>query len=233
MTALPIVTTPSKNTKRLPSHRSRSERFGSNVEDCVRSAADSAPPSGAPPPRIGLRPPSGGRRGDRPKGGRGWALALGIFALLLFASGCGDSRRPTGDGPTPSSQFAGGATSTETGPSVRAANQQELALIAPVAAGQKLEGFDVVEVRGVTDGGLDVVLRKGAARIVLTVALLQQGGPEPPASTDRYAVFYSLRGAEPADAERAAKALANVLGTHRETPPPPGLGPFVPRPLSL
>ncbi|MFO0588306.1 MAG: hypothetical protein U0441_12230 [Polyangiaceae bacterium] len=156
-----------------------------------------------------------------------------LIALAPFASGCGDSRRPTGDGPTPSSQFAGGATTSESGAPARAANKEELALIAPVAAGQTLEGFDVVDVRGVTDGGLDVVLRKGSARIVLTVALLGKGGPEPPASTDRYAVFYSLRGAEPADGERAAKALANVLGTHRDSPPPPGMGPFVPRPLSL
>ncbi len=31
-----------------------------DVEDGFRSAADAAPPSGAPPPRNGLRPPSEG-----------------------------------------------------------------------------------------------------------------------------------------------------------------------------
>jgi hypothetical protein len=36
-----------------------------NVEDYVRSATDSAPPGGAPPPRTGLRPPNGGPRDVR------------------------------------------------------------------------------------------------------------------------------------------------------------------------
>ena len=50
-------------------------RRTNNVEDCVRSAADSAPPSGAPPPRNGLRPPSEGTKKARGAPYEGGALA--------------------------------------------------------------------------------------------------------------------------------------------------------------
>ena len=108
-----------------------------------------------------------------------------------------------------------------------------MALLSPLAPGAKLGDFELVELHGVDGGVIEIACRKGSARIVLTVGLLASGGPSPPASTDRYAVFYSLRGAAPEDGERVAKALAAVLEANRAVPPPPGLGPFVPRPVSL
>lgn len=164
------------------------------------------------------------------------SLALGLIAGLAFfaTGGCGDSRRPTGEGPSPTNRFpAENTASAQPNAPARPPTNQELAVIAPLTTGTKISDFDVVEIRGVTEGGLDLVVRKGAARIVLTVALLAQGGPPPPASTDRYAIFYSLRGAEPADGERVAKALAAVLEANKAAPPPPGMGAFVPRPVSL
>ena len=75
-------------------------RRTNNVEDCVRSAADSAPPSGAPPPRNGLRPPSEGTKKARGapyeegapplaivplfEGRRGHPVVLGARALARY-----------------------------------------------------------------------------------------------------------------------------------------------------
>ncbi len=162
------------------------------------------------------------------------ALVITSAVSLFASSGCRDaplsgSAGPQGSGVLrPASEGSSGA---ETPP--RPANPGELALLAPVVPGGKLGDFEVTEVLGVEGGVLAIVCKKGPARIVLTVGLLASGGPSPPASTDRYAVFYSLRGATPEDGERVAKALAAVLEANRTVPPPPGLGPFVPRPVSL
>jgi hypothetical protein len=152
-------------------------------------------------------------------------------AAILFvasAAGCNDGPPP----PDPTMCHSPGNTLPgASDPPPRPANAAELALLAPVAPGQKLSDFDVREVRG--DRGLiDVVCEKGAARVVLSVALFAKDGPTPPASTSRYAVFYSVRGATPEEAERLASALAAVLDKST-APVPAGLGPFVPRPLSL
>ncbi|MFO0593332.1 MAG: cyclic nucleotide-binding domain-containing protein [Polyangiaceae bacterium] len=52
-----------------------------NVEDYARSAANSAPPSGAPPPRTGLRPPSGGLSKVEPQ--LHLHLAIGVLTVGL------------------------------------------------------------------------------------------------------------------------------------------------------
>jgi hypothetical protein len=161
------------------------------------------------------------------------ALAVVLVSLFAFA-GCKDAPSAGGTGPQASGVRAPdptGSAGDDRPP--RPPNPAELALIAPLDKGAKLADFEVAEVHGVDRGVLEIVCQKGAARIVLSVALLAEGGPSPPASTDRYAVFYSLRGAAPEDGERVAKALVTVLEAHRTVPPPPGLGPFVPRPVSL
>ncbi len=168
---------------------------------------------------------------------RGEAVAL---VLLLFAPGCETAPTSAAGAGNESGASAQTSIAIHASPSYdqgpeppRPANSAETAIVAPLTAGSELAGFQVKAVQTSDGRALDVVCQKGAARIVLTVALYGQGGPSPPASTDRYAVFYSLRGAEPEDGERLAKALASVLEANKNVPPPPGLGPFVPRPLSL
>jgi len=119
------------------------------------------------------------------------------------------------------------------GPSARPASSAELSIIAPAVPGSKLADWDIRAVHAVDRGTMEVVCEKGAARVVLSIALAADGGPEPPVSTDRYAVFYSARGATTEDADRPAKALAELLRANQAVPPPGGLGPFVPRPRSL
>lgn len=162
------------------------------------------------------------------------------LALLLFASACEtapSSGGPPGAGsgaPSGAGAVVPGATATREEPRPpRPANQAESAIVAPLAPGADLAGYQVKKLEWEDPGLLDVVLQKGAARIVLTVAMLGKGGLEPPAQTARYAVFYSLRGADPDDGERTAKALAAVLEANESAPPPPGLAAFVPRPRSL
>jgi len=115
----------------------------------------------------------------------------------------------------------------------RPASAAELAILAPAAPGGSLEGFDLRAVRVSGRGVVELLCEKASAHVTLYVAALVEGGPAPPASTDRYAVFYSLRGATPEDGERLSTALAKLLQENRAVPPPPGLGPFVPRPRSL
>ncbi len=158
-------------------------------------------------------------------------LAVSISTLSLLAA-CRDPApgASPADSAAPSSTAAG-TTVTEEAP--RPASAAELAIVAPAAPGAKLADWDIRAVHGVNRGTLEIVCEKGAARVVLSIALAAQGGPEPPVSTDRYAVFYSSRGATPEDGERLAGALAELLRANQATPLPPGLGPFVPRPRSL
>jgi hypothetical protein len=152
-------------------------------------------------------------------------MAAASFAM----SACRDAP------PTPAAASASASGSNTAPPEAppRAASAAELAIIAPAAPDAKLEDFDIREVRGVARGTMEVHCEKGATRVVLSIALVVEGGPVPPASTDRYAVFYSLRGATPEDGERLAKALAALLKKNGAAAVPPGMGPFVPKPVSL
>lgn len=152
------------------------------------------------------------------------ALAIGA-ALALGA--CSDAPPSSGSASAPS----GSAASPEVPP--RPASAAELAIVAPAAPGGKLEDYEIREVRGVNKGTLEVHCEKGGARVVLTIALAAEGGPAPPASTERYAVFYSLRGATPEDGDRLARALAALLKKNAAAAPPAGMGSFVPKPVSL
>lgn len=159
------------------------------------------------------------------------AAAAALFAAPLLAApllaGCSDP--PVSEPTICHSPGNTGAAPDE--PPPRPASAAELALLAPLGPGSKLEGFDLREVRA-QHGVIEVVCEKAEARVILSIALLAEGGPSPPASTDRYAVFYSVRGATQQEAERLATALAAALKAS-SAPPPPGLGPFVPRPVSL
>jgi hypothetical protein len=152
---------------------------------------------------------------------------LAIAALLGMAA-CRDA--PSGPASASASSAANNALPPEP---PRPASPAELAVIAPAAPGGKLLDFDIREVRGVQRGVMEVHCEKGAARVVLSIALAAPGGPAPPAEAGRYGVFYSLRGASPEDGERLAKALAELLGKNSAAKVPEGMGPFVPRPVSL
>lgn len=99
--------------------------------------------------------------------------------------------------------------------------------------GHSLADFEVVEIHAVQKGVLDVVCRKGRSVVRLWIALASDKGPEPPAETGKYAVFYSVRSGDPADAERLAKALAEIVGKHSDVPVPKGMTEFVPAAIPL
>lgn len=112
----------------------------------------------------------------------------------------------------------------------RSVSAAELALLAPLAPGSALADFEVREILGVEAGSLRVDCRRGEVGVALDVALAAEGEPAPPARAGRYAIFYALRGASPAEGERLARALAAVLEANGGVAPPPGLGPYRPAP---
>ncbi|MEZ4296077.1 MAG: hypothetical protein R3B70_13975 [Polyangiaceae bacterium] len=105
--------------------------------------------------------------------------------------------------------------------------------MAPLAQDKPLLDWTVREVRAIDHGTLDVVCEKGPTRVILSVALASETGPEPPVQTERFAVFYSVRGERTEEGEKLARALAAVLDANKAVPVPPGLTVFVPRPRSL
>lgn len=147
-------------------------------------------------------------------------------ALSLFA--CRDDRRPAG---VTSASAAPSGSATVTRPPPPPPSAEELALLAPLAKGSDIEGYEVRDIRGVEDGVLRLVCVKDRDRatIRLDVALLDEEGPTPPATAGKYAIYYSLRGAVPEDAEKLARRLAKVLQDHASMPPPKGMTKFVPR----
>ena len=118
-------------------------------------------------------------------------------------------------------------------PVARAAGAEELALVAPLVVGSSLVDFEVIEIHAMHKGVLDIVCRKGRSVVRLWIALASETGPEPPAMSGKYAVFYSVRSGDPADAERLAKALAEIVGKHSDVPIPKGMIEFVPAPIPL
>ncbi len=100
--------------------------------------------------------------------------------------------------------------------------------MAPLEAGRSLGGFTVREVRGVEDGSMLVVCVKDRATVKLQVALADPEGALPPATAGRFAVYYSLRGATPAEGESLAKKLAEILRKNPDVPPPLGMTTFAP-----
>jgi hypothetical protein len=149
--------------------------------------------------------------------------ALWIVVAASLVASCRDGSGAPGG-------VSSGATNSVTRPPPPPAGPEELAVVAPLHAGDDLGGFTVRAVRGVEGGVMRVVLAKGEAVVRLDVALLGEGGPTPPASSGRFAIFYSLRGATPADGERLAKKLAEVIGAHPDVQAPRGMTPFSPKP---
>jgi len=122
---------------------------------------------------------------------------------------------------------------THAPPPAGPAGPEELALIAPIVVGSKLGAYEVTKIQAIHKGVLEIVCRHDRAQVRLSIALLSEKGPEPPAQTDKYAVFYSNRGGEPAEAERLAKSLAEILGKHSDVPVPKGMTEFVPAAIPM
>jgi hypothetical protein len=161
---------------------------------------------------------------------------LPIVASLVFAA-CnrgdphGAPPSPSADPSSPDSAHA--AAPPPPAPAHRPAGPAELSIVAPLVVGAELEGFSVGAIDAVEDGIVVLSLEKERARVRLWIALAADGGPEPPASAGKYAVFYALRGADPSDGERLARALAAILEKHADAPVPPGMTKFVPKPQPI
>ena len=152
-----------------------------------------------------------------------WIFSLLLCAALSSASlpACSPSRDERGES---------GAKERPPKAEPKPATAAEMALIAPLTKGSSLGGWDVLRVEGVDQGTLRVVCVNGRSVVRLDVALAADGGPAPPATAGKYAVFYSLKDASPEDGERLAKELARVVEKNAAAPPPPGMTPFVPKP---
>jgi hypothetical protein len=157
-----------------------------------------------------------------------------IFSMLVLTTwlmfGC--SRNAPDPGPESSSKRAA-APAPAPPPPVLPAGPEELALLAPLVVGSSLADYEVAEIHAVRKGVIELVCRKDRANVRLSIALAADKGPEPPARADTYAIYYSLRNADPAEAERLAKALAEIVGKHLDVPVPKGLTEFVPAGIPL
>jgi hypothetical protein len=112
------------------------------------------------------------------------------------------------------------------------AGSAELAVVAPLAPGARLAGYDVVRVEAAERGAMRVVCAKGRALVRLEIALRADAGPEPAATAGPYAIFWGAHDAPLDEAEALARALADVVKKNAVAPPPPSLGPWAPRPAS-
>jgi hypothetical protein len=154
--------------------------------------------------------------------------SLGAIALLsVVGVGC-----HKGHEPPPPPEMVNSAPPP--GPSVVSVRKRpsatavELALVAPWKEGFSVGGFTVARVEGVEGGVFRVVCKKEHASIALTVAMVADAGPLPPAGTDRFSVFYETRGATPDEGVALATALAKALEANASAPPPTDLGKFDP-----
>ncbi|MFT3772772.1 MAG: hypothetical protein QM820_45865 [Minicystis sp.] len=149
---------------------------------------------------------------------------LGTLAILAGAPGCREN--PGGRGaPAASASIAGSASARRPPPPPPSA--EELAILAPIARGSDLAGFEVREIHGVRDGVLRIVCTKKDSLVRLDIALTDDEGPVPPATAGKYAVFYTAKSTLPDDAAKLAQQLAKVLEGHQDLPPPKGMTKFV------
>ncbi|MBK9263717.1 MAG: hypothetical protein IPM54_28425 [Polyangiaceae bacterium] len=151
-----------------------------------------------------------------------------VLLCGLSASTFACSRATTDPPPAASATAA-----PEPPPPATPAGPDELALVAPLVVGSSLGDFEVREIQAVQRGVLNIVCAKGRSVVHLFIALASDKGPEPPAEAGKYAIFYSLRKGDPSDAERLAKALAEIVGKHSDVPVPKGMTEFVPVPIPI
>jgi hypothetical protein len=164
--------------------------------------------------------------------GRGAVIAivsLGAGAGLGYAIAHEPAPEPSGPrgGPQPEPTANASASARQPRPR-RPAGDAERALVAPWKEGFTVGEFTVARLEGVDGGVFRVVLEREHGSIAMIVAAHGETGPNPPARTERFDVFYQARAVTPAEAEMLARALAKVLEANGDAQPPAGLGPFAP-----
>jgi hypothetical protein len=102
----------------------------------------------------------------------------------------------------------------------------ERALIAPLAEGDALAGWNVDRVCAVLGGTMRLDLRRQDERAALMIALDDGGDPRPPLVVGRYAIFYTARDSD--EGARLAAALGAVIEKNPGAATPPGLSAFHP-----
>lgn len=155
-------------------------------------------------------------------------IAIGLLLSLLACSSPGCSK-PTADPSPVSSSKAVPPAPPPAGP----AGPEELALIAPLVIGSKLGDYEITKIHAIHKGVLEIVCRHDRSQVRLSIALLSEKGPAPPAQAGKYAVFYSLRNGDPAEAERLAKSLAEIVEKHSDVAVPKGMTEFVPAAIPM
>ena len=109
------------------------------------------------------------------------------------------------------------------------AGDAERALLAPLAVGSTVAGFEVRAIEAVRDGALTLTCAHGEATLQIQIRLRSA---EAPAVAGRYGVFFSLGGggggggagaSTEADGQRLARAVAEILTQHLDLPVPSGL----------
>jgi hypothetical protein len=154
-----------------------------------------------------------------------FCLSCGLSVAALACSR--ETTEPPPPAPTEATTPAKLAPAAPAGPA-------ELALVAPLVVGGSLGDFQVREIQAVRKGVLNVICAKDRSVVRLSIALASEKGPEPPAEAGKYAVFYSLRrGSDPSEAERLAKALAEIVAKHSDVPVPQGMTEFVPAAIPM
>lgn len=99
-------------------------------------------------------------------------------------------------------------------------------MVAPLVPGAALGKWTVRSIGAVVDGRMRVTLARDRSVLRLEVVLASDDGPVPPASSGAYAIYYRVRGAEPDEASKLARALAGVIAKNRDVHPPAGMAPF-------
>ena len=118
-------------------------------------------------------------------------------------------------------------------PPPREATAEELAIVAPLRSGERLEGWEVTGVQANPQGLVRVVLRREKLTVKLEVA--RGGGPiASPAPAGPYDVFYSAPPGNDDEAQRLSRALAAIVEKNR-APMPAAMPTFTPgaRPSDL
>lgn len=102
------------------------------------------------------------------------------------------------------------------------AGAAELAFLEPLSPGKPFKGWMVQGISAVFRGSIRVALDRGHDRIQLRVVKAGRG-PVPPARSGPYAVYYSVKHVDQAnatDVQALAEALARVVAKNKKLEPP-------------